>query len=158
MDFQKTLLAIRVLWLAVSGISSIWFSYWIFYEALVWNKLLDQATPINYVALILSLTLFIIGTQLGRLGYFKKQKFHIKVNSAERLSEKSRMTSIQVTSQGEQIQQVQLHSDEKKRKTLMPKGPAGCNFYLGYLPNRPKSMEIPEECLVCEQMVNCLSK
>ena len=158
MVFQKTLLAIRVLWLAVSGISSIWFSYWIFYEAFFWNKLLDQATPINYVALILSLTLFIIGTQFGRLGYFKKQKFHIKVNSVEKLSEKNRIVSTQVTSQGEQVQQIQLNSDEKKRKTLMRKGPAGCKFYLGYLSNRPKSMEIPEECLVCEQMVNCLSK
>ena len=122
------------------------------------EQVLTQATPINYVALMLSLTLFIVGTPLGRLGYFKKQKFHIKVNSAERLSEKNRITSAQTSSQGEQIQQVQLHSDEKKRKTLVLNGPAGCKFYLGYLPNRQKSMEIPEKYLVCEQVVNCLSK
>ena len=158
MVFQKTLLAIRVLWLAVSGVSSIWFSYWIFYEALVWNKLLDQATPINYVALILSIVLFIIGTQLGKLDVFKKPKLLSEQNFSEKFSEKNRMPYAQISSQGEQIQQIQLHSDEKKRKTLMPKGPSECKFYLGYLPNRPKSFEIPEECLVCEQMVKCLSK
>ena len=157
MVFQKTLLAFRVLWLAVSGVCSIWFSYWIFYEALVWNKLLDQVTPINYVALIFSISLFLVGTQLGKIGINNKPKFH-KVNSAEKFSEKSRTKSAQVTSQGEQVQQIQLHSDEKKRKTLMPKGPAGCKFYVGYLSMRPKSVEIPEECLVCEQMVKCLSK
>jgi hypothetical protein len=156
--FQKTLLAIRVLWLAVSGVSSIWFSYWIFYEALVWNKLLDQATPINYVALTLSVFLFIIGTQLGKIGAFKKPKLLSEQILSEKFSEKNRMVSAQTSSQGEQIQQIQLHSDEKKRKTLMPKGPPACKFYLGYLPNRPKSVEIPEECLVCEQMVKCLSK
>jgi len=156
--FQKTLLAIRVLWLAVSGVSSIWFSYWIFYEALVWNKLLDQATLINYVALILSIVLFIIGNQLGRIGAFKKPKLLSEQILSEKFSEKNRMVSAQISSQGEQTQQIQLHSDEKKRKTLMPKGPPGCKFYLGYLPNRPKSVEIPEECLVCEQMVKCLSK
>jgi hypothetical protein len=156
--FQKTLLAIRVLWLAVSGVSSIWFSYWIFYEALVWNKLLDQATPINYVALTLSVFLFIIGTQLGKIGAFKKPKLLSEQNLSEKFSEKNRMVSDQTSSQGEQTQQIQLHSDEKKRKTLMSKGPPACKFYLGYLPNRPKSVEIPEECLVCEQMVKCLSK
>ena len=158
MVFQKTLLAIRVLWLAVSGVSSIWFSYWIFYEALVWNKLLDQATPINYVALILSIVLFIIGTQLGKIDVFKKPKLLSEQKLSEKFSEKNRMPYAQISSQGEQIQQIQLHSDEKKRKTLMPKGPPRCKFYLGYLPNRPKSFEIPEECLVCEQMVKCLSK
>ncbi|KON31868.1 hypothetical protein AC477_03720 [miscellaneous Crenarchaeota group-1 archaeon SG8-32-1] len=158
MVFQKTLLAIRVLWLAVSGVSSIWFSYWIFYEALVWNKLLDQATPINYVALILSIVLFIIGTQLGKIDVFKKPKLLSEQNLSEKFSEKNRMPYAQISSQGEQIQQIQLHSDEKKRKTLMPKGSPRCKFYLGYLPNRPKSVEIPEECLVCEQMVKCLSK
>jgi hypothetical protein len=156
--FQKTLLAIRVLSLAVSGVSSIWFSYWIFYEALVWNKLLDQATPINYVALTLSVFLFIIGTQLGKIGAFKKPKLLSEQILSEKFSEKNRMVSAQISSQGEQIQQIQLHSDEKKRKTLMPKGPPACKFYLGYLPNRPKSVEIPEECLVCEQMVKCLAK
>jgi hypothetical protein len=156
--FQKTLLAIRVLWLAVSGVSSIWFSYWIFYEALVWNKLLDQATLISYVALILSIVLFIIGNQLGKIGAFKKPKLLSEQFLSEKFSGKNRMVSAQISSQGEQIQQIQLHSDEKKRKTLMPKGPPACKFYLGYLPNRPKSVEIPEECLVCEQMVKCLAK
>ena len=158
MVFQKTLLAIRVLWLAVSGVSSIWFSYWIFYEAFVWNKLLAEATPINYVALILSIVLFIIGTQLGKIGVFKKPKLLSEQTFPEKFSEKNQVTSAQISSQGEQVQQIQLHSDEKKRKTLLPKGPPGCKFYLGYLPNRPKSVEIPEECLVCEQMVKCLSK
>jgi hypothetical protein len=35
--------------------------------------------------------------------------------------------------------------------------PSGCKKYLGYLHERPeKSSKIPEECIVCSKVVNCI--
>ena len=33
---------------------------------------------------------------------------------------------------------------------------AGCVHHLGYLKNRPKNMPIPEECLTCNKMIDCM--
>ena len=35
--------------------------------------------------------------------------------------------------------------------------PSGCKKYLGYLHERPeKSSKIPEECIVCSKVLNCI--
>jgi len=33
---------------------------------------------------------------------------------------------------------------------------AGCVHHLGYLKNRPKNTPIPEECLTCSKMIDCM--
>jgi DNA-directed RNA polymerase subunit RPC12/RpoP len=33
---------------------------------------------------------------------------------------------------------------------------AGCVYHLGYLKNRPKNTPIPEECLTCSKMIDCM--
>ena len=33
---------------------------------------------------------------------------------------------------------------------------AGCAHQLGYLKNRPKNTPIPEECLTCSKMIDCM--
>ena len=147
MNDQKTLPIIRVLWFAVSIISTIWFLYWISYEALAWNKLLMQATPINYIALVLSIALLIIGTQLGKISIFKNSKLTIEQNLRTENSERTQMQH-----------QPQHNKEKKKQKSRDSEAPSGCKFYLGYLHKRPESVEIPEECMGCDQMVNCLLK
>jgi len=143
MNYQKTLPLIKTLWFAVSIISTIWFLYWISYEALTWNKLLMQATPINYIALVLSIALLIIGTQLGKISIFKNSKLTTEQNLQTKNSEKT---------------QNQYNKDKKKQNPRESEAPSGCKFYLGYLHKRPESVEIPEECMGCDQMVNCLLK
>ena len=41
---------------------------------------------------------------------------------------------------------------EKERKT------SGCPQDFGYLANRPKDAPIPQECLFCPKMVDCMLK
>jgi len=143
MNYQKTLPLIKTLWFAVSIISTIWFLYWISYEALTWNKILIQATPINYIALVISISLLIIGTQLGKISIFKNSKLTIEQNLQTENSKKT---------------QNQHNKDEKKQNPQESEAPPGCKFQLGYLHKRPESVEIPEECMGCDQMVNCLLK
>ncbi len=38
------------------------------------------------------------------------------------------------------------------------KGPSGCPHHFGYLANRPKDDPIPEECLTCSKIMECMLK
>ena len=148
---------IRALWFSVSIISSIWFLYWICYEALIWNKVLTQATPINYIAFVLSITLIIIGTQLGKISIFTKPKLTPEQNFLKNFQEKNQMQHVQQEqTKEEQIHQIQHANETKSQTPQNSKTPDHCRFYLGYLYNRPKSENIPEECLQCDQMINCI--
>ena len=149
---------IRILWFAVSIISAIWFLYWICYEALIWNKLLTQATPINYIAFVLSITLIIIGTQLGKINIITKSKLLPEQNFLKNSQEKNQTQHIQQEQNEEQIHQIQHANEEKSQTPQNSKTPYQCKFYLGYLRKRPKSENIPEECIECDQMVNCMLK
>jgi len=157
--FAKALpVRLRALWFAASIISSVWFLYWICYDILVWNKALTQAGTANYVGFIVSIALAILGTQLGKLGILEKltispeQNVYKKVNQNQQLLEWDRIQPI------EQVQQIQPPKEEETKQ--IPPGasvPPRCKFYLGYLHTRPESVEIPEECLECEHVVECLS-
>jgi len=156
--FAKALpVKLRALWFVASIISSVWFLYWICYDVLVWNKALTQAAPANYVGFIVSIALAILGTQLGKRGISEKpmlppeQNIHKKVNQNQQALEEERVQPI------ERVQQIQPAEEET---TQIPPGasiPPRCKFYLGYLHRRPESVEIPEECLECEHVVECLS-
>jgi len=156
--FAKALpVKLRALWFVASIISSAWFLYWICYDVLVWNKALTQAAPANYVGFIVSIALAILGTQLGKRGISEKpmlppeQNIHKKVNQNQQALEEERVQPI------ERVQQIQPAEEET---TQIPPGasiPPRCKFYLGYLHRRPESVEIPEECLECEHVVECLS-
>lgn len=52
---------------------------------------------------------------------------------------------------------------EKEEPAVIPlkkeeKGPSGCHHDLGYLARRPKDVPIPQECLVCSKIVDCMLK
>jgi hypothetical protein len=149
-------LRFQALWFAVSFVSSIWFLYWICYDVIVWNKALTEAKLTNYVGLIFSIALAIVGTQLGRLRNFEKS-----ILSPEQIVHNKAIENQQAL-EGEQIEpieQVQQNSAEEEIKEI-PLGsavPPGCKFYLGYLRIHPVSLGIPEECLECERVVECLS-
>jgi DNA-directed RNA polymerase subunit RPC12/RpoP len=50
-------------------------------------------------------------------------------------------------------------SEEKGVKIEMEKTveESTCDHYVGYLRKRPKSTPIPEECLTCNRMIECLA-
>jgi hypothetical protein len=62
--------------------------------------------------------------------------------------------------------QPQKEKEEEKEKEEPPvkspekgeKGPSGCPHHLGYLANRPKDAPIPQECLTCPKIVDCMLK
>ena len=58
--------------------------------------------------------------------------------------------------------QVEVDKAEEEANSLgmsieEPAGAAvGCGHYLGFLKSRPKSTPIPEECLTCSKMIECM--
>jgi hypothetical protein len=157
--FPKALpVRLRVLWFAAFIISSVWFLYWICYDVLVWNKALTQAGPANYVGLIVSVALAILGTQLGKLGIREKLTISPEQSVYQTVNQNQQVLEWERTQPIEQAQQIQHPKEEET--TQIPPGaavPRGCKFYLGYLHTRPESVDIPEECLECEHVVECLS-
>ena len=80
MIFAKTApVILRAAWIAAFLISTIWFLFWIGYDVLVWNKVISQVSPQNYIGLILSVALIVLGTQLGKIGIFRKLKLEAEV-------------------------------------------------------------------------------
>jgi len=60
--------------------------------------------------------------------------------------EKNIMASIQIAAK-------HLKEKEETKSTTEPK----CSHSFGYLKSRPKGSSIPDECLVCQKMIQCLS-
>ena len=62
--------------------------------------------------------------------------------------------------------QPQKEKEEKKKKEEPPvkppekeeTGPSECSHHFGYLANRPKDAPIPQECLTCPKIVDCMLK
>jgi len=62
--------------------------------------------------------------------------------------------------------QPQKQEEEKKKKEEPPvkppekkeKGPSRCAGYLGYLATFPGNKPIPQECLICPKVLNCVMK
>ena len=61
----------------------------------------------------------------------------------------------------------QLQKEEEKEKKEGPpvkppekeeKGPSGCPHHFGYLASRAKGAPIPQECLICPKVLDCVMK
>lgn len=44
-----------------------------------------------------------------------------------------------------------------KKPSVEPEDDVECPHFFGYLKKRPKDSSIPEECLTCDKMIECLS-
>lgn len=155
---------LKAVWIIAFIISSIWFLYWIGYDVFIWNKALGQVSMQNYFGLILSIVLIILSTQLGRIGIFGKPTLLTKQSVQKKRTKKiQQVQQVQQVLEGEriepseQVQQIQTVKEEEKQIPQDASIPPGCGFYLGYLHKRPKSVEIPEKCLECGHVVDCLS-
>jgi hypothetical protein len=107
---------------------------------------------------VLSITSIIIGTQLGKIRILTKPKVLPEQKFLKNSQEKNQTQHIQQEQNKEQTHQIQHANEGKSQTPQNSKTPDQCRFYLGYLHKRPQSENIPEECLLCNQMVNCMLK
>jgi hypothetical protein len=151
---------VRVLWFTVSTITSIWFLFWILYDIFVWNKALTQARPENYFGLIISIISLIFGTKFEKSSTPGKRIPVLEQNSEKNRIEKAQYKQLKEAQQKQSTEKVHeiKHIKEKENQTSQNSSiPPGCKFYLGYLNKRQKNVNMPEECLECSNVVNCIS-
>ena len=55
-----------------------------------------------------------------------------------------------------QPQNEQLSNKEKSAKSK--EKPTGCRYHLGYLSERQQGQQIPDDCIVCKNIVDCMLK
>ena len=149
---------LRASWVAASVTSSIWYLYWICYDVLVWNKPLTQVRSLNYAGLMLSLAFIFVGIGIDKTFHFGKPKLPIgPVQQKEQVPQTQQVQQVKQVQQVRESQQIQSIKKEQKQTRRDSSIPPRCGFYLGYLHERPKSEEIPQECLTCIQVVSCIS-
>ena len=94
----------------------------------------------------MSITFAILGFQLEKVDILQKVAFHLQKSLKKSLLRQP-IWYILTPQRG-------INSTHKSQDSDFP---SECKFYIGYLQNRPKSVEIPEGCLECEHVANCLS-
>jgi DNA-directed RNA polymerase subunit RPC12/RpoP len=58
--------------------------------------------------------------------------------------------------QVERSEEAPISLKELKRSSAKPEENVSCQHFFGYLGKRPKDTAIPEDCLVCEKMIECM--
>ena len=168
---------VKTLWFAASVSSSIWYIYWICYDVFLWNKPLAHVRQFNLAGLILSVAFIFVGIGLNKIYHFDKpispfrpvhQKSDVvqtgkSVFAPAPVQQKSdvvqtrQVQQVKPVQQARESQQIQPAKEEQKQirrdASILP----NCGFYLGYLHKRPKSEDIPQECLICIEVVKCIS-
>lgn len=65
---------------------------------------------------------------------------------------------LDVISSQPQEEKMEKEEGPVKSREKEEKETSGCSHHFGYLANRPKNAPIPQECLLCQKIVDCMLK
>ena len=68
------------------------------------------------------------------------------------------LDAISAKSQKEEEEIPEKPSKEEEKDSEGEESPKGCSHHFGYLAHRPKDASIPQECLTCQKIVDCMLK
>ena len=143
----KNLLNLKILKVIRGNLQALWYViftsiyvgciFWVCYDLFVWNKTIFEVNIITFAGSVLSILLLWAGTFIWKNDRTKNQTYEVKHLYEQKPTPNTTQTE-------QQIQQPQTKTPESK-----------CKHYCGYLKNRDKSEEIPEDCLICEKLIQC---
>jgi hypothetical protein len=161
-----------------------WYSYWILRDITVWHKSLNQIDPTNWAGAIISIAIILSGAHIGKSIRSAIAKIHIGKNSrsafARALSRKTpvgtntsegvQITPISVETKTKSINQMEKPKRRMRRariRTEKPEQPIGhsqeqfssaniCPHNLDYFSIRPRPKQVPEECIACRNLIQCV--
>ena len=152
----------RVIWFSASLFMYGWFLSWIAYDIFVWHKSIMQVSPTNYVGAITAMALIWGGTIIFKtpkhvaMELPKRQKT-FKERIPRKRSRKPSKLKASTPSQLEQLPLVQPEPETEPTPLLKP--PAETVKASSKCSRRIKSsLEIPDQCLVCPELIQCLCK
>jgi hypothetical protein len=84
-------------------------------------------------------------------GYNKEEYY-----ACPRCLSKVRETRQREKAEVEEPEMEQAAETQSELKVSRVEDTSGCAHYLGYLKKRPKNSSIPEDCLTCTKMIECM--
>jgi hypothetical protein len=73
------------------------------------------------------------------------------------VSEETESIEVQKEKEEIEVEQPEIRKIEKPPTAKIQKA-EGCSHFMGYLSQRSAKEKIPEECMVCENIVQCMLK
>ena len=138
---------LQALWYVIFTSIYIWCIFWVSYDLFFWNKTIFEVNIITFAGSVVSILFLWTGTIIWKKGQYKKQTYKMEHPYEQNITPiNTPQTEQQTQPQTEQQTQPQTKTTESK-----------CSNYCGYLKNRDKSEEIPEECFICEKLIQCSS-
>ena len=107
---------------------------------------------------------FLIGLALLLLGLLiRRRSKATELLSAKQISLLRRQLEKEKEEKEIKVEQLEKEKEEKEKKVEPPVKPpekeqeiSGCLHHFGYLASRPKNAPIPEECLICPKLGDCM--
>jgi hypothetical protein len=135
---EASTLKFQALWYSAFIGVYIWFLYWISYDFFVWQKPIAEVNLTNLAGAIASLAFIWAGTKIRR---------HNRIN---------RISTGALQQKPLKQKPLQKSLEQKPPQKTVPSNSV-CTHHFGYLHERQKSQEIPNECLMCEKVIQCFS-
>jgi outer membrane biosynthesis protein TonB len=140
-----------------------WFLGWIAYDILVWHKSVIQVSLTNYVGAITAMALIWAGTVIfnapthGILERFSRKPRNLKEKTHKKRVRKPSKPTASISPPLEQLPQVKPEPQPEPVSLLKPPEEKtdtspGCSRRIR------NSLEIPDRCLTCRELLQCLSK
>jgi hypothetical protein len=153
-----------------------WYSYWILRDITVWHKSLNQIDPANWAGAIISIAIILSGAAIAKIHIGKKSFLAFARASSRKTpvgtntSEGVQIAPISVETKTKSINQMEKPKRRTRRariRTEKPKQPIGhsqeqfssaniCPHNLAYFSIRPRPKQVPEECIACRNLIQCV--
>jgi len=156
----------RVIWFSASLFTYGWFLTWIAYDVFVWHKSITQVSLTNFAGAFAAMAMIWAGTFIFKtpkpvvVEQPKRQKTLKERIPRKRKRQTSKLAS-SAPSQAEQIPHIHTepeHEPQPERKSIhkQPRETAATNARCSH--RIVNSLEIPDGCLTCTDLLQCLSK
>ena len=157
------LISRQVVWYAVSLVTYAWFLSWIAYDILVWHKSVTQVSLTNYVGAITAMALIWAGAVIfnaptpGVLEPLRRRPKNVKEKVPRKRTRKPSKLMAAPSVKLEQLPTVQPEPRQEPPsllKSLEEKTASSprCSRHI------KNSLEIPDGCLTCKDLIQCLYK
>jgi hypothetical protein len=132
---KASILTWQALWYSSCIATYILFMYLIAYDFFVLYKPISEINPTNFAGAIATIVLIWAGPKILKPNQFK------------------------VTSQQQMLmpQKPEPQSEARPKPQEAAPAYAGCPNYFGYLNQRERQQEIPDKCLMCRHVIECMN-
>ena len=154
---------LQALWYVIFTSVYVWCIFWVCYDLFVWNKTIFEVNIFTFAGSVMSILLLWVGTFIWKNDRTKKQTYKINYPNKQKPTSINTQTEQQIKQPQTkttpyphtQITQKTTQTEQQIKQPQTKTTESKCKHYCGYLKNRNKAEEIPEECLTCEKLIQC---